>query len=142
MKNYLNAKDRSRHIILTAMQTVVEELNESDSLTEEEHNDLNNAYQSLLAFNGSIFDRLGEPYRRKILQTMQSNTLRFVGKYSAQQEAINYSATEDLSPMINEIIDLKCCDCDRCDFVKCAVYALGTACDINARAETGCPFKW
>lgn len=142
MKNYLCAKDRTAHIIITAMQYILEDFNKSDSLSDEEHQLLDVAHKNIKAVNDSLFERLGEPYRRKIVQTMASNDLRFVGKFSVQKEAISYADIEDLAPMINEIIDLKCCDCSRCDFKSCAVYGIAIACDVGARSETSCPFKW
>lgn len=142
MKNYLNAADRTRHIIITAMQSVTEDLSKSESLSEDEQNYLNIVYENLLKFNQSLYSRLGEPYKRKILQTMQSNTLRLVGKYSAKSEAISYAASEDLTPTINEVIDLKCCDCQKNNFIDCPVYALGVACDLDSRSKDGCPYRW
>lgn len=141
MKTYFNAADRTRHIILLAMQTTCEEMSKSPTLTGEERRHITKAFNEVEAFNRSLFERMGEPYANKIQRTMESNALRLVGKYSSYTEAISNAAAQDLEPAINDLRTIHCLDCERCDFTKCGVYAISVACDIKGEDTDGCPYK-
>lgn len=141
MKTYFNAADRTRHIILLAMQTVCKEMSESPTLTGEERRHITKAFNEVSAFNGSLFECMGNPYRNKIERTMESNDLRLVGKYSSFTKAISDVAAQDLDPAINDLRAIHCFDCERCDYTKCGVYAISVACDIKGEDTDGCPYK-
>ena len=142
MKNYLNAEERTRHIILLAMQESAEDFMKSQALTPKEKQMLAKINEWCVKFNASIFDRFGEVYARKIKQTMQANTLRLVGKYNENIHAISNIATEDLRLLLDEVHAFKCLDCDKTNFKDCAVYNICVACDVEPNGNSaGCPFK-
>lgn len=142
MKNYLNAEERTRHIIILAMQENAEDFMNSDSLTAEERKCLRKVNEWCLRFNGLLFERFGEAYARKVKQTMSCNNLRLVGKYAEVANCINHIASEDHQYLIEELKAFKCLDCDREDYKNCGVYCGCVACDIDGNGKTeGCPFK-
>ena len=142
MKNYLNAEERTRHIVLMAMQETIRDFTESDALTEDEIKSLIKALKALENFNLNIFERLGEAYRRKIEKTMEANTLRLVGKYSVAESCISHSASEDIANGLKEMRLLNCIDCEKCDFKNCGTYCMFIACDVEGtKIDEGCPFK-
>lgn len=142
MKNYLNAEERTKHIILLAMQETAEDFMDSDALTKEEQKSLKKINEWCLKFNGLIFERLGESYARKVEQTMRCNVLRMVGKYSEVANAINHVASEDHDYLVQELKAFKCLDCQREDYKNCGMYCTCIACDVDGNGkEEGCPFK-
>jgi hypothetical protein len=142
VKNYINAQDRTRHIIILAMQETINDLANCDALSEEEKKALKTAYKNIIKFNKLMFERFGEAYQRKIETTMQSNTLRLVGKYEKVNECVSHSAVEDLEKAIKELQMFNCLDCTKCDYVNCGTYACLIACDVDGEEfENGCPFR-
>ena len=142
MKTYINAQDRTRHIIVMAMQETINDLAKSDALTDEERKALSVAYKNIIKFNKLIFERYGEAYKRKIENTMRANELKLVGKYAHVNECVSYSAVEDLNKALKDLQMFNCLDCDKCDFTNCGTYACLIACDIDGtECEDGCPFR-
>lgn len=141
MKEYLNSKERTEHIIMCCCQETARQLSQSESLTAEEKADISKVVEYCEKFNNSVFKRLGEPYKRKIQGTMKSNDLRLVGKYSSYKEAISECASEDIKPKVELLQALNCVCCDKCDYINCAMYGMCIACEIEPSNENGCPFK-
>lgn len=140
MKNYFNAEERARHIVLLAMQEPMLEFSKCDALTEEEKSLLKKIHNTVLKFNKSVFERLGEPYQRKVESTMRVNNLELVGKFQPHNDCLSYSAQEDLIGKLSELRMFNCLDCEKCDFKDCAMYAMCIACDIDGEGESGCPY--
>lgn len=142
MKNYFNSEERTRHIVLMAMQETIREFTESDALSEEERKLLTRAIKNLEKFNASTFERMGEAYKRKIEKTMQANTLRLVGKYSVAESCISHSASEDMARGLKDVRLFNCMDCEKCDYTNCGFYCMFIACDVEGtKTNVDCPFK-
>lgn len=141
MKNYFNEKERTNHIIIMCMEYVCEEFCESNALSIEEKKCLKKISEYCNKLNNSIFARFGTPYRRKIEGTLQSNTLRLVGKYSAYNECISHCASEDIEPKVRDMMLMHCINCKKQDFKNCAMYAMCVTCGINGKDTDGCPYK-
>ena len=142
MKNYFNAEERTKHIILLAMQEVAKEMQSSEAITPKERQMLVKIEEWTTKFNSSVFERYGEAYARKIEKTMQANTLRLVGKYNEQAKAISHVATEDLELLVDELHAFKCLDCEKTNFKDCATYNICVSCDVEGNENCeGCPFK-
>lgn len=140
MRNYFNAKEKTSHIIIMAMQHIVEEMTSCGAVTEQEKKWLNKCAELIEKFNDSAFERFGDSYRRKIKNTLDINTLKLVSKFGKQAEAISECATEDLVPCINALM-VECVGCEKCDYKNCAIYNIGVACDINGHTQSGCPYR-
>ena len=95
------------------------------------------------SFNESVYERFGEPYKRKVKGTLDCNVVSVVSKYSSvKDKCISYCPTEDLVGHISDLINLNCADCDKCDYKKCAVYGIAVACGVDGGDTDGCPYKW
>lgn len=140
MRNYFNAKEKTSHIIIMAMQHIVEEMASCGAVTEQEKKWLTKCAELIEKFNDSAFERFGDSYRRKIKNTLDINTLKLVSKFGKQAEAISECATEDLVPCIKELM-ISCVGCEKCDYKNCAIYNIGVACDINGHTQSGCPYR-
>ena len=142
MKNYFNAEERARHIVILAMQERAEAFIDSDALTKEEQKAIKKINEWCFKFNSLLFDRLGESYQRKVEKTMACNTLSLVGKYAEVAHAINHVPIQDLDYMVQELRAFKCLDCEREDFKNCGMYCTCIACDVDGNGkEKGCPFR-
>lgn len=142
MKNYFNERERTRHIILLAMQEATKEMQSSAAITPKEKQMLAKIEEWTTKFNSSVFDRFGEAYARKIEKTMQANTLRLVGKYNEQAQAISHIATEDLKLLIDELQAINCLNCDKENYKDCATYNICVSCDVEGNGNCeGCPFR-
>lgn len=141
MKNYFISEERTRHIILLAMQEVAEDFGKSDALTDDERKYIKTATTYIKKFNASVYDRFGDPYKRKIENTMKRNDLKLVGKYAPSRDCISEAAQEDLIPMIREIQSIYCMDCEKNDHKACAMYAMCTSCGIDGGDTDDCPYK-
>lgn len=141
MREYFNAEERENHIKVTSCQHYVKKLAESPAITEKERKDLLKASKLLDSVTDSIFERFGEAYVRKLQGVMQCNTLKLVGKYAPIQNAISQVASADLLPMVRQVQEMVCWECEKCNYRDCPMYNFGIACDLQDVAEEGCPFK-
>ena len=142
MKNYFNCEERTRHIILLAMQEVAKDFQKSEAITPKERQMLAKVEEWTTKFNSSVFSRFGDSYARKIEKTMQANTLRLVGKYNTNVNTISHIAAEDLNKCVEELRAVNCLECDKAQWNDCATYNVCISCDIKGDAEAkGCPFK-
>ena len=143
MRNYFNEKERNTHILAIGMEGVVKVmLNEFNSLTEEERNDLELALEHFKAFNDSIFERFGEVYKRKITNTMETKAVCIASKFTAKNDSSTYCDRDDIARCIGGIQTFNCCDCSRCDWRECSVYKASVMCEVEGVNEDGCPYKW
>lgn len=140
MKNYFNERERTNHIILMCTEYNVKEFAESNALTDNEKRILNKISKLANEFNSSVFDRFGEPYKRKIVGTLNCNNLRLVGKYTPVADCISYCASEDIEPKVKELIAINCMGCEKCNYKDCAIYSMAVTCGINGSSESGCPY--
>ena len=142
MKTYINADDRTRHIVMLSAQETMRALSVSDSLTEEEQKLLKDSVKKIEKFNRLISTRMGDAYWRKIEKTMRCNKLKLVGNYEPSRDCVSHIAVEDLEKALNDLRMLRCLDCEKCDFTNCGTYASFIACDVQGEMSEGeCPFK-
>lgn len=143
MKNYFNRDERTKHIVALGMQENLREFSNSDTLSEEEQKLLKDCVKKLEKFNRLIYQRMGEPYRRKIELTMLANNLKLVGKYEVAQDCVSHAASEDLEKGLKELRMFNCLDCEKCDYLNCGTYACMIACDIQGEKSEDniCPFR-
>lgn len=141
MKNYFNANERSRHIVVMSMAGIAEEFLNSNALTDEERRAIELAVKHIKNFNKSVFSRFGEAYKRAVLGTIDINKVVFVSKALPTQDALSYSQSEDLVPMLKDLQLLNCLDCEKCNFKECAMYGMMMACGCDGAGNSGCPFK-
>lgn len=145
MKDYFNAEERVMHLAILAFQTMSEKLLNTKASSPEEEKELKKINKACSKFNRLVFDRLGDAYERKLLYTLRCNELRLCGKYAPTQEAINHCPDVDVLPLIRELQQQRCLFCEldfsKNEHLKCPMYKLGVAMDLEDKNENGCPFQ-
>lgn len=141
MREYFNAEERENHIKVTSCKLYAEKLADSPAITAEEKKLLKDAAKKLDKATDSIFQRFGEAYIRKLQGVMINNKLMLVGRYAPTQQAVSQVASADILPMVRNVQEMTCWECEKCNFRDCAMYNFGIACDLQDIAEEGCPFK-
>lgn len=141
MKNYFNANERSRHIVVMSMAGIAEEFLNSNALTDEERRSIELSVKHIKNFNKSVFNRFGEAYKRSVLGTIDINKVVLVSKAVSTADALSYSQAEDLIPMLKDLQLLNCLDCEKGEYKNCAMYGMMVSCGCEASCENGCPFK-
>lgn len=142
MRDYFNASERAKHIVVMGMEKIAEELASSTALTQYERNCLQKTKEWLIKFNNSVYERFGDSYKRKILNTLQVNQIAIVSDRKSYNEAISECASEDLAPCIKDLM-VSCMNCTKENHKDCAIYNIGVACDIDGTNQgKGCPYFW
>lgn len=141
MKDYFNAEERTKHIILMSCAHIAKTLSNSPALTEAEKRSLKCVANNMDKFNDSIFSRFGEAYRRKLEGVMKCNKLSLVGKYEKAIEAVDQCVVDDMMLMIDKFRSWECLTCEREDYNKCFIYNACLTCNVDVSNEGGCPFK-
>ena len=140
MKNYFNHEETLSHIMLMAAQAKAEEFCDSQSITEEERKYVKSAVSSLKKFTESVFIRLGDPYQRKIVRSLNDNQLKLAGRGTVERSALLHAPIEDLTGRMKEVQSISCMFCDNENYKECAIYAMFVALGVEATSSKGCPF--
>lgn len=141
MKNYFNAEERNRHIIMMAMEGVAEAFMESNAITDDERALLDKMCKHIKKFNKSVFNRFGQAYANAVFGTLDANKLVFVSKALPTRSCVGYSDASDLFPMLKDLQLLNCLDCEKEEFKCCPMYNMMVSCGCDATCDNGCPFK-
>lgn len=148
MKDYFNAKEQAQHLAILACQGKAKQLREAKSLktnepvcSKYERMCLKYAETYLTKFTVSAFKRMGEPYKRKLLATLDCNRLELVGKHAPETRAITECASEDLQKGLATVNAIVCTACQNKEHTQCGIYAMFVAVGLEAKQESGCPFR-
>ena len=142
MRNMFTEREKSDHIILLAMEKPIKELLNGKALTLQERVTLTKSLNSIKEFHKLVFQRFGEPYRKKIEKTMEVNRLGLYAKDGEEKKCITYCASEDVYKMGKFLRSLQCVDCEKCNHLDCGVYAMLCAVDSEINnEEEGCPYR-
>ena len=141
MKNYFNAQERNRHIVMMAMEGTAEEFLDSSALTEDELTSIRLACKHIKNFNTSVMKRFGQAYAHAVYGTLEVNKLVFVSKALPTGKTVAYSSAEDLYPMLKDMQMFNCLDCEKEEFNTCPMYNMMMACGIDATCDKDCPYK-
>ena len=103
MKNYFNEKEKSMHLILLLASEISKQFIDLNSPTNAEIDALNGVIKSIDLFTESVFNRLGDGYKRTLKNKASMNTLRLVSRNST----IHTCQMEDTidADILREIID-------------------------------------
>ena len=125
------------------MEETIKRLLEGNAVTDEEREELEICQENIINFTKLVFERLGEPYKKKIVNTKAMNELGLYCKYGRPKDCISYCASEDVYAMGKLLRDWQCCDCEKTNHKDCGIYAMLCAVDseINEK-EDGCPYKF
>ena len=144
MKNYFNEKEKSMHLILLLASEISKQFIDLNSPTNAEIDALNGVIKSIDLFTESVFNRLGDGYKRTLKNKASMNTLRLVSRNST----IHTCQMEDTidADILREIIDKYDIDCENCtdeNCTKCTMYKIKSYLGIDGKKEDHnlCPFR-
>ena len=143
MKNYFNAKERANHIILLGTEQIADNLLETNALTSEEERALKLCKKHIQNFHKLVFERFGEPYKKKIQNTMAINELGLYSKYAEKKDCLSYCASEDVYELAKILRGIRCLDCEKSNHKDCAIYSI--LCSVDGEVnenESGCPYEF
>lgn len=141
MKNYFNSKEQAQHLAILACQGKAKQMQEAEVCTKQENTYLKYAETYLKKFTASVFGRMGEPYKRKLLATLDVNRLELVGKYAPATQTITECASVDLESGMREVNAIVCTACQNKDHTQCGIYAMFVAIGLHGANKNGCPFR-
>jgi hypothetical protein len=145
MRNYLNSEEQCEHLILMSAMIPVKTFLESNGTTDKEKAILKKVLKYVGEFSDSVFERLGEAYKRSITNKGKMNKLRLVSRYSPSKNELNFEDKLD-NDMLCEIIEFCSLNCINCKSEKpkdCQIYKMKTYLNYNGQAEDNdlCPFR-
>ena len=145
MKNYLNREEQSNHLILMSAIICVNNFLEGNCITEKEKSYLKAIKKNTQMFSESVFNRLGDSYKRSIENKARLNTLRLVSRNSPLINKTNMEDTIDTDVLkaIIEETDMACNGCTDTDCKKCSLYQIKTYLNYDGKSENNdlCPFR-
>ena len=78
MKNYFNQYEASNHLILMSAMITTKNFIDGDCITDEERKTLKKVLKLVDEFSASVFERLGDGYKRSLINKCKLNTIRVV----------------------------------------------------------------
>lgn len=145
MKNYLNKEEQSNHLILMSAVVCVNNLLNGNAVTEKEKTYLKAIKKNVEVFSQSVFNRLGDGYKRSIENKARLNTLRLVSRNSPLINKSNMEDTIDTDVLksIIEETDMACNGCTDTDCKACSLYQIKTYLNYDGKSENNdlCPFR-
>ena len=80
MKNYFNQYEASNHLIIMTAMLSVKNFIDGDCITEEERKMLKKVLKLVDEFSASVFERLGDGYKRSLVNKGKLNTIKIVSR--------------------------------------------------------------
>ena len=146
MKNYFNQYEASNRLIIMTAMLSVKNLIDGDCITEEERKMLKKTMKLVDEFSASVFERLGDGYKRSLVNKGKLNTLRVVSRNVHHQnnaDMEDFIDNETLTEIIDQTADLDCCGCDRTDCKQCGIYKIKSYLHYKGESDNTnlCPFR-
>ena len=142
MREYLNNAEKELHIKIIACQGELQDFVACKILNKEERKYLRYAQTYLNKFNESIFDRFGEDHKRRLLNTLKCNRLRFVGECEPVKDTVRKLDEEKLLPLARDMQLRHCLFCEKENYKECEVCQFCEELWLEgSNPEGGCPYK-
>lgn len=146
MKNYFNQNEASNHLILMTAMVSNQNLIEGNSITEAERKMLKKAMKFISDFSESVFDRLGDGYKRSLKNKAGLNTIRIVSRnvhHKNNADMEDFIDNETLREIIDQTADIDCCGCNRIDCKNCGIYKIKSYLHYDGISDDTelCPFR-
>lgn len=146
MKNYFNQYEASNHLILMTAMIPTKNFIDGDCITEEERKMLKKVLKLVDEFTASVFERLGDGYKRSIINKGKLNTLRVVSRNVHHQnnaDMEDFIDNETLTEIIDQTADLDCSGCKRTDCKQCGIYKIKSYLHYDGISDNTdlCPFR-
>ena len=146
MKNYFNQYEASNHLILMTAMIPTKNFIDGDCITEEERKMLKKLLKLVDEFSASVFERLGDGYKRSIINKGKLNTLKLVSRnvhHINNADMEDFIDNETLTAIIDQTADFDCCGCDRTDCKQCGIYKIKSYLHYEGESDNTelCPFR-
>jgi hypothetical protein len=146
MKNYFNQYEASNHLIILTSMVASENLINGDCLTKGEREKLKKAICLVTDFSKSVFDRLGDGYKRSLCNKSRLNTIRVVSKnvhHKNNPDMEDFIDNETLTSIIDQTADIDCSECKREDCKNCGIYKIKSYLHYEGKSDNTnlCPFR-
>ena len=146
MKNYFNQYEASNHLILMTAMIPTKNFIDGDCITEEERKMLKKVLKLVDEFSASVFERLGDGYKRSIINKGKLNALKLVSRnvhHINNADMEDFIDNETLHKIIDQTADIDCAGCSKTDCKNCGIYKIKSYLHydgINDETEL-CPFR-
>lgn len=147
MKNYFNQYESANHLIIMTAMLPLKNLVDGDSITDKERKMLNKVLNLVDEFSASVFERLGDGYKRSIINKTKLNTLRVVSRnvhhINLNADMEDFIDNETLTEIIDQTADLDCAGCKRTDCKNCGIYKIKSYLHYDGISDNTelCPFR-
>ena len=146
MKNYFNQYEASNHLILMTAMIPTKNFIDGNCITEEERKMLKKVLKLVDDFSASVFERLGDGYKRSIINKGNLNTLKLVSRnvhHTNNADMEDFIDSETLQEIIDQTADLDCSMCERTDCKKCGIYKIKSYLHYDGISDNTdlCPFR-
>ena len=146
MKNYFNQYEASNHLIMMTAMISVKNFIDGDCITEKERKMLKKVMSLVDDFSASVFERVGDGYKRSLVNKAKLNTLRVVSRNVHHQnnaDMEDFIDNETLTAIIDQTADFDCCGCDREDCKQCGIYKIKSYLHYEGKNDDTnlCPFR-
>ena len=147
MKNYFNKEEQCNHFIAIVSTVMLDNLINGQGATAKEKQMLKTAKTYINNFTQSVFQRLGEGYRRSIMNKAKDNTICVTAKNLSGKSPIRPTEDkldhEEIVELLNLCSSLNCQGCERTDCLNCQIYKMKTHLNYDGKSEDNdlCPFR-
>ena len=146
MKNYFNNYEASNHLILMTAMLPTQNFIEGNCITDEERKILKKVMKLVDEFSASVFERLGDGYKRSLINKGRLNGLKLVSRdihHKNNSDMADFIDAQTLRELVDKSADIDCAGCERTDCLTCAWYKIKSYLNHEGkRDETDmCPFR-
>lgn len=148
MKNYFNQYEASNHLIMMSAMVAVKNFIDNDSITDKERKMLKKVLSLVDDFSVSVFERLGDGYKRSLINKGKLNTLRVVSRnvhHVNNADMEDFIDNETLFNMIDLSASIECSSCNKTEkeCLNCGWYKVKSYLHHEGNTEDNglCPFR-
>lgn len=148
MKNYFNQYEASNHLIMMTAMLSVKNFIDGNCITETERKMLKKVLSLVDDFSASVFERLGDGYKRSLINKGKLNTLRVVSRnvhHVNNADMEDFIDSETLCDMIDLSASIECSSCRKTEkeCLTCGWYKVKSYLHHKGDNEDNglCPFR-
>lgn len=146
MKNYFNQQESAMHLVLMTAMLQADNLIKGNCITSEEIKMLKKAIKNVSDFSESVFERLGDGYKRSLKNKASMNTLRLVSRnchHTNNAEMEDFIDADILREIITSNYEIDCACCKREDCKQCGIYKIKSYLHYEGKNDDTnlCPFR-
>jgi hypothetical protein len=146
MKNYFNQYDAGNHLVVMTAMLSVKNFLDGDCITDEERKMLKKVMKLVDEFSASVFERLGDGYKRSLVNKGKLNSLKLVSRnvhHINNADMEDFIDNETLQGIIDQTADIDCSGCERKDCKQCGIYKIKSYLHYKGESDNTdlCPFR-